>query len=48
MICSLYHRKLLCRKDLVDFEYNMRRVCLAEGFDGYLEMLEGWPEERRA
>jgi hypothetical protein len=46
ILCSLYYRKLLCRKDLVHFDYNMRRVCLAEGFDGYLGMLEEWRKNR--
>ena len=46
IICSLYYRKLLSRADLLHFDYNIQRVCLADGFDGYLTMLEEWRQFR--
>ena len=46
IICSLFHRRLLSRDDMVHFEYNIQRVCLTPGFDDYVRMLEEWQKAR--
>jgi hypothetical protein len=46
MISSLFYRKLLSQGDMVHFDYNIQRICLTRGFDGYLAMLEKWQKLR--
>jgi len=42
VICSLRNRRLLTNKDMVDFEYMMKRVTQYPGFLDYMKHIDDW------